>query len=266
MENQNQIVSTNYEITEAGKAVLGALRGEWGTEVVIKDKTRLNEDGVAGIYPTEVVIDTKIKRLNRGLSKEVFHELAAYIKPEHCDRFSQIIKNGTFEVSKALQVLKVAPMVANLDFQPDDWEEAQSIDSPTFSTFCKYRGDETAKRFIIAMLIELSEDFGRRSDITKESSVSIANRLLGKVKSLTLAELKLCFNMLRNQPQRISNLDAQTTINFVKAFASKKTELAQKQSEGGRSAFSDSPLEVVERYEERRNRELRFDEVMKYYK
>ena len=119
---------------------------------------------------------------------------------------------------------------------------------------------------MVAMLAELSDDFGRRSDLNPKRSLAIANRLLNKIKNLTLSEFKLALNMIRNNPSRISNLDSQTVINFVKAFKDKKLEIAQKQSEEERHAYAGSVLDITERYEKRKNRELRFDEVMKFYK
>ena len=261
-----QPAKTGFHITEPGNEVLSLLRGDWGTMTKIVEKSRVNEKGVPGIYPTVVEIDTPIKRLNKHLSKESFHELGEYIKPEHLPRFTELINQGEFEVEKAIQVLKYAPLALLAEFQPEDWKEASDLPSPTFSTFSKYRGPETAKRLMVAMLAELSDDFGRRSDLNPKRSLAIANRLLNKIKNLTLSEFKLALNMIRNNPSRISNLDSQTVINFVKAFKDKKLELAQKQSEEERHAYSGSVLDIAERYEKRKNRELRFDEVMKFYK
>lgn len=260
-----QVTKANFAITEPGKELLGLLRENWGTEIVVRPKTRM-KDGVAGIWPTEMEIDTPMKRLNRHLPTEAFHELGEYIKPEHVGKFKQLVESGKFEVEKALQVVKYAPRVADLSFQPDDWEEANAANSPSFATFCKYRGQETAVRLMVAMLCEVAEDFGRRSDITEKASISISHRLINKIKSLTLADFKLALNMLRNQPQRISNLDSQTVINFVKAFAKKKQELAAKQNIESRAVHAESVGEIAGRYEERKKREMRFDEIYKLYK
>lgn len=217
MSSNTQVIKSNQtQVTQTGKQVLDLLRSTWGNrtverEVVVKDK-----DGNPVWATRQMVIPSSNKRLNSEISTEVFYQFASLVRPEDRPQLEKIIKAGTFEVVKAIQVFKTAPaIVTNRKIVPRTFKECQALNAPSFATITKYKGEDKAAELVGLMVLQFSRKFGKRSDLDDYMIGELSADIVAQYHSLTIAELKMVLTEALKASKKVFNLDYQTVMELV---------------------------------------------------
>jgi len=227
----NQVINTgNRQIAKAGQNVLEELRRTWGQLEVTRTVVAVQDETPAFVQKT-FLVDSPNKRLNKGVSTEVFHRFAAMVKPEDEERISNIIKAGCFEVNKAIQAFEIAPMVAtDRKIKPVTWDQAAALNSPSIATLIKYKGEEKAEALVYIMTFAFAKKFGRRNDLDEAQIEELAADIVVQYKDLSIADLKMIFTTTLQASKKLFNLDYQGIMAVLEESRQDKLDHATRKA------------------------------------
>ena len=209
------VKQSNFEITKSGELVLNHLRDYWGTKSGTVEATMKDEDGRPYIGQKVVEVDTTIKRLNKGVAPELFHQFASLVKEQDVERISNIIESGLFEVEKAIQAFEVAPtLFVNKKFNPSDWEDCKKANSPSLVTLSKYKGEDKAVSMLHLLLIKFCNKFGKRNDMNESLIKELAEEIVVKYYQLSLADIIMILNDAVKVSKGVFNIDYQGVLQL----------------------------------------------------
>lgn len=232
------IKAENRQITKAGENILEELRQSWG-QYKVKRVVSAMKDGCPAFVEKTFVVDSPNKRLNEGISPEVFHHFASMVKPEDEDRISNIVKAGCFEVNKALQAFEIAPMVATDNkIKPVTWDQAAALNSPSIATLVKYKGEGKAEALIYMMTFAFAKKFGRRNDLDESQIEELAAEIVVEYRSLSIADLKMIFTNTLRASKKMFNLDFQGIMAVLEESRQDKLEYATRKAIDDHARFT----------------------------
>lgn len=236
MKNELIKISEDKSITPEGRMILNAIQENWGKVNLVREKTKpiLDDEGEvigAKIMEETIVVDSNLKKLNRGLTISDFKEFALMVNPEDCHRVVQMIGKGIFEVEQAKRAFMAPQIVANKELRPKTWEECQALNSPTLVTLRNYKGLEKATGLVHAMLVKFARSFGRRNDLDDNFLTELAEDIILEFKNkLTIADLKMIFSDASKSTKKTFNLDYQTIMALLNEQLEAKQEYQFKRS------------------------------------
>ena len=235
------VKQSNFEITKSGELVLNQLRDNWGTKSGTVEAVMKDEDGRPYIGKKVVEVDTTIKRLNKDVAPELFHQFASLVKEQDVERISNIIKSGLFEVEKAIQAFEVAPtLFVNKRFNPADWEDCKRANSPSLVTLSKYKGEETTVSMVFLLVKKFCNKFGKRNDMNETLIKELAEEIVAKYYQLLLADVIMILNDAVKASKDVFNIDYQGVLQlFEDGYTDKVNFFMKRQINDHEHAMAD---------------------------
>lgn len=205
----------NTELTKPSDAIFALLRSRWGSVEVEKSTG-------AGVEVQRV--PSAIKRLNQGVTPEVWQQLKVCVTDRTAPIYAALIEAGTFEAEKAVQVETVAKKIATAAIRPSKFEDVEGCQTPSAATMLKY-GRNPEAPFFAALKAE-SKKFGRMLDMDDELLKEVASEICRNYPTMTVADMVLCLR--RMMVAKVYNVSYADMIRALEEYQEEKLEWAER--------------------------------------